>query len=191
MKIRARLLVLVALAFGCSSAENESTPESPGSAGTDAMPAAGGSAGGGDAGSGASAGNAGIAGGGTGNAGSAGDTGMAGAQAGTSTMFEPVGTECATDDDCRLVSDCCRCVSAPKGVTLDVCYASCTQTMCIAEGVSGSDDACVSGRCVLNRSCDRAQVTCDSAPPECEPGMIPSVVDGCYGPCVASTECRD
>jgi hypothetical protein len=191
MKIRARLLVPVALAFGCSSAENESTPEAPGSAGTEATSAAGGSAGSGDAGSGASAGNAGSAGGGSGNTGSAGDTGIAGAQAGTSTMFEPVGTECVTDADCRLVSDCCRCVSAPKGVTLDVCYASCTQTMCIAEGVSGSDDACVSGRCVLNRSCDRAQVTCDSAPPECEPGMIPSVVDDCYGPCVASTECRD
>lgn len=139
-----------------------------------------------------SAGNAGSAEASGGTAGSgSGNAGGAGAQAAGGAPFGPVGSECTTEDDCRLVSDCCRCVAAPKGVTLDVCYASCAETMCITDGISGSARVCVNGRCVLDRSCDRSQVTCTTPPPECEPGMIPSVEGACYGPCIASTECRD
>jgi hypothetical protein len=190
MKTMARTFTLVTLLAACGSPEPGEGTESPGSAGTGA--GAVGSGGSGDAG-GPSAGTAGVGetSGGAAGGGASNSAGSAGNEATAGAPFAPVGSECAVDDDCRLVSDCCRCVAAPKGVTLDVCYASCAQTMCIADGVTGSEKVCVNGRCVLDRSCDRNQVTCDLAPPECEPGMIPSVEGSCYGPCIASTECRD
>jgi len=187
MKTIVRVLSSVTLLVACSSSEPDEigeTFESGGqAAGTGAVITSGGNAGSGDAG-GATAGTAG-GGGSTAGAGSAGTQAVAGAP------FGPTGSECTTSDDCRLVSDCCRCVAAPKGVVLDVCYATCAETMCITEGISGSDRVCVNGRCVLDRSCDRAQIDCDMPPPECEPGMIPTVDGSCFGTCMASTECRD
>jgi hypothetical protein len=189
MKTTARMFTLVTMLAACGSPEPGEGTELPGSAGTAGVAGSGGS---GDAGS-ASAGSAGggETSGGAAGGGASSSAGSAGSEPTAGAPFAPVGSECAVDDDCRLVSDCCRCVAAPKGVTLDVCYASCAQTMCIADGVTGSEKVCVNGRCVLDRSCDRTQVSCDMVPPECEPGMIPSVEGSCYGPCIASTECRD
>jgi hypothetical protein len=189
MKTVARAFALVTLLTACWSSDPSDAGEPSGSAGTGA--GTGGSSGG-DAGN-TSAGTAGISetSGGTAGGGAAGTAGSAGMQATAGAPFAPVGSECTVDDDCRLVSDCCRCVAAPRGVTLDVCYASCTETMCLTGGITGSERVCVNGRCVLDRSCDRSQVSCDMAPPECEPGMIPTVDGACYGPCIASTECRD
>lgn len=186
----ARAFSLVTLLTACWSSEPGDGAESPGSAGSTAQVA--GSGGAGDAGR-ASAGTAGSVetSGGTASGGASGSAGSAGAEPTAGAPFAPVGSECTADDDCRLVSDCCRCVAAPRGVTLDVCYASCAETMCITGGITGSERVCVNGRCVLDRSCDRTQVSCDMAPPECEPGLIPTVEGTCYGPCIASTECRD
>lgn len=187
MKTIARLLTSVTLLVACGSPEPEErgdSSESGGqSAGAGAVSGSSGSAGSGDAGNA----TAGTGGGG----GSSADAGNAGTPAVAGAPFAPMGNECTTSDDCRLVSDCCRCVSAPKGLVLDVCYAACAETMCITEGISGSDDVCVNGRCVLDRSCDRNQIDCDMPPPACEPGMIPTVDDSCFGSCMASTECRD
>lgn len=188
MKTTTHAFVLVTLITACWSSDR-ADPEAPAES-SGAAAGTGGSAGTGDAGSSSTGTGGSDASGGVAGSAAAGSAGNAGSQA-ASAPFGPVGSECTTEDDCRLVSDCCRCVAAPKGVTLDVCYASCAETMCIAGGVTGSERVCVNGRCVLDRSCDRMSVTCDMAPPECEPGTIPSVEDGCYGPCIASTECRD
>jgi hypothetical protein len=69
---------------------------------------------------------------------------------------EPVtgGAECATDEDCKLFDDCCRCTAR------------------------ASDDS--PGAC---------NVTCKSVPPQCDAGLVPSVVGACWGPCVPPEEC--
>ena len=38
-------------------------------------------------------------------------------------------------------------------------------------------------------NCRPADVTCNERPPSCDFGMAPSVVDGCYGRCVAVESC--
>ncbi len=38
-------------------------------------------------------------------------------------------------------------------------------------------------------SCNADLVACDADPPTCAPGNRPSVVDGCWGPCVPSSSC--
>ncbi len=38
--------------------------------------------------------------------------------------------------------------------------------------------------------CDHGKVLCNALPPLCEAGTVPSVVNGCWGPCVLVTECK-
>ena len=38
-------------------------------------------------------------------------------------------------------------------------------------------------------SCDVRRVVCDALPPLCRTGQAPSVVDGCWGPCVQASTC--
>ena len=50
---------------------------------------------------------------------------------------------------------------------------------------------CMYGQCVFSASCNPSQVFCNGIPPECGPGTLPSVVDGCWGGCISSLDCFD
>src|SRR5687768_14486157 len=121
LKTIARAFTIATLLSACGSPEPSEAPESSGAG---AAAATGGNAGN-DAGStnagtaGSSETSGGVAGGGAGGNAGGENAGTAGAPTTAGAPFEPVGSECATEDDCRLVSDCCRCVAAPKGVTRD------------------------------------------------------------------------
>jgi hypothetical protein len=160
---------------------------------------ASGAAGKGGAGSGGSAGKSGGAGGalggaagneggGPGQGGSGEASGSAGA-GGTGATTS--GAECRTADDCMLVSDCCSCRAEAKSSEIAICDAECFVDSCTSEQITDTEVTCSFGRCVLARSCDRSQVTCRAAPPPCDGGTIPSVLAGCWGPCLAPTECRN
>lgn len=97
--------------------------------------------------------------------------------------------ECATDDDCRIVNDCCTCAALPKSVKVPECSAVCVQSACPARGLGQAKTACVANRCVFDLSCDRSQVTCEAPTPTCPAGQLPSVSGPCWGPCVPAQDC--
>jgi len=132
----------------------------------------GGDAGAGVAGSGGGAGAAGI--------GTAGAAGAAGA---------PSGAECVTDDDCMRISDCCACTAEPKDQNNPTCDRFCIEDRCF-DLIITAEAVCAFGRCVFDLSCDGSEATCPALPPDCTAGTVPSVVDGCWGPCIPPTECR-
>jgi hypothetical protein len=154
------------------------TGDGGGSSGTSGS---GNASGGGNAGSGGSIGTTGGAGGSSGNAG-----GGSGNQAGVGGSGGP---ECQTPDDCQLKTDCCTCAAEPKGTPFPTCPAVCAMDACMAMQIVPDDVTCAYGRCVFARSCDLSEVSCDAATPECPQGTIPSVQDGCFGPCLPPTEC--
>jgi hypothetical protein len=43
--------------------------------------------------------------------------------------------------------------------------------------------------CCAPYDCDQAHTLCDRIPPTCDVGQTPSVVNGCYGPCVDNALC--
>jgi hypothetical protein len=49
--------------------------------------------------------------------------------------------------------------------------------------------ACTAMACVELADCDGNNAMCDAIPPSCDTGLVPSVVDGCWGPCVAPEQC--
>ena len=150
---------------------------------------------GGSAGSSPSGGDAGTAptGGVGGDAGST--TGGVGGDAGSTTGGTSGtgggGRECETADDCEMFSDCCNCEAVPKGTALPTCDLLCIQDQCSALQIEPEEVACSFGRCVLDRSCNHALATCDSLPQPCPDGLVRSLTEGCWGPCLPPTECRD
>jgi len=138
---------------------------------------AGGDAGGSMAGSGGA-----VAGmGGIGIAGAAGLAGAAGA---------PSAAECTTAEDCVRFTDCCSCSAEPKNTARPMCDLACIEDACFALGIARDEVTCAFGRCVFDRSCDGNESTCPALPPNCAAGTVPSVLDGCWGPCLPATECR-
>jgi hypothetical protein len=139
-------------------------------------------AGGAGGAAGSSAGGAGGAGGTTGAGGSsAGGAGGAASQA-----------ECTQASDCVLDDGCCSCASVPKGTSVDTCNIACTVSLCASRGITSADVTCVSGRCVLARSCNPNNVTCALAPPSCATGTLPAVMGNCYaGACLPASQCSD
>jgi hypothetical protein len=101
------------------------------------------------------------------------------------------GAECEVAEDCMLIDDCCSCSAAPKSDEITACGAVCIQSACSARGVPGVTAKCVAKRCVLDLSCNALEVTCKAAQPSCGSGQVPSVVEGCWGPCIHATECRE
>lgn len=151
--------------------------------GGDASAGSGGSVDGGSAGQGGVAGAGGSLGGAGGALGGSGGSGsVAGAGGG-------IGAECQTAADCQLVSDCCRCEAEPKGTGVPACELFCVIDQCGSKQIAPEEVACVFGRCVIDRSCDRSRVTCKIAEPVCPEGSVPSVEGSCYGPCLPATEC--
>jgi hypothetical protein len=130
---------------------------------------------GGDAGSAPTGGVAGTT--TTGGAGGAGQGGQGG------------GRECDTADDCVRFSDCCSCMGVPIGSTGPSCDLVCIQSACEAQQITPEDVTCSFGRCVIDRSCNHALATCDETPEPCPNGQVRTIEDGCFGGCLAPTEC--
>ena len=98
--------------------------------------------------------------------------------------------ECETDDDCELSKDCCSCEALPKGTSVPTCRIACGDSNgCEMQGITATA-RCALGRCALSAGCGGRGVTCDEQPPPCAEGHAPIVTpEGCWGPCVPSTEC--
>jgi hypothetical protein len=99
--------------------------------------------------------------------------------------------ECEIDDDCAVWNDCCTCAPLPAKNLPGECERLCIQSACAARGLEGVPAVCRGKRCVFDLSCDASLVTCKLAKPTCEGGMIPSVVETCWGSCIAADECSD
>jgi hypothetical protein len=99
--------------------------------------------------------------------------------------------ECELPDDCQIVETCCGCFPAPVGTEIPECDEICEQSACSARGFSAPVASCRGNRCVFDVSCDRSLVTCRVAEPTCPEGLIPSVHESCWGPCVDPTECAE
>jgi hypothetical protein len=156
------------------------------SAGTSSSGGKGGTPAGG-AGAGGAMGGSGTGGGTGGTSSAGGSSGGGGATGGTTASS----AECDADDDCQLVDNCCSCAADPKDVKSPACNMVCLQSACSARGLQGTSARCVAKRCVLDLSCNAAEVTCKAAQPTCGSGQVPSVKEGCWGPCVDPTECRE
>lgn len=100
--------------------------------------------------------------------------------------------ECSSDDDCRVFSDCCTCAAYPvAGEAPEACPAVCAQGRC--EQYQIDQARCFAGSCILAtpHACSPLPVECDSLPPACPDGTLPSVgADRCWtGDCVPSDLC--
>jgi len=98
--------------------------------------------------------------------------------------------ECAADQDCQVVDDCCTCAALPKSEQKPACSSVCIQSACQARGLAGAKAHCVANRCVFDVTCDRAQVTCEAPTPTCPSSQVPSVSGSCWGPCVPAQDCQ-
>jgi hypothetical protein len=91
-----------------------------------------------------------------------------------------------------MFSDCCNCAAVPQGSSIPGCDLVCITDQCTAQQIDRDEITCSFGRCVVDRSCNHAQATCNSDPEPCPDGQLRSVTEnGCWGPCLATTECRD
>jgi hypothetical protein len=104
----------------------------------------------------------------------------------------PTKAECVVDSDCVLINNCCQCNPAPIGAEVQPCEEACLQSTCDALGLFDVQVACRSGVCEFAEvSCADDPITCDEAMPSCGPEAENSVVDGCWGPCVAPRYCAE
>jgi len=130
--------------------------------------------------------------GGTGS-GAGGLTGGSGGVIGGSGGFRSQWPACESESDCALISTCCTCMVAPVGTPEpEGCTILCETDLCTMHGFSQDDVACQYGSCSVVGSdgrCNAEDVTCASSPPPCPAEYLPSVVDGCWGPCVLQYSC--
>ena len=100
------------------------------------------------------------------------------------------GFTCEVDADCAISGDCCGCAAYnPNQGSPGNCGGMCDQNKCEEWGIEQA--ACVNGECApQGLSCNQALVTCDLVAPECEPGFLPRVWDGCFaGDCLPIGVC--
>lgn len=100
------------------------------------------------------------------------------------------GPECAVDDDCVLVDDCCRCEARPADAPGPLCdMPECFAPACLAGGIGERPTKCVAGRCVLDVDCDASHALCKSLPSPCPAGEVHAIESGCWGACVPAVQC--
>lgn len=107
-----------------------------------------------------------------------------------------MGSECSDSSECRLYTGCaldhgkpyCICTALSGGEQAPASCPECTLDFCAALGAKAA--VCAAGQCVPGYDCSPT-APCNSPPPACQTGMVPSVVDQCWGPCVSATECRE
>lgn len=172
------------MAAGCGGSSTDDNSGSGASAGTGGTSGSGGSTGGagGSSGGGAggTSGSGGATGGAAGSSGSGGATGGMGGGGGAA--------QCTDAAGCTLHSDCCTCQALGPGETVQECPVDCIVDMCTSLGVTQANVACAAGSCVAGIPCASTTI-CNSKPPVCDPGKVPSIKDNCWGPCVPATEC--
>jgi hypothetical protein len=131
--------------------------------------------------------------GGTGGVATGGAGGSGGVESGGTGGAAGTGGACHDASDCTLVTDCCFCVAAPVGTPLPAgCPVFCESPACTAMGFTNDDVDCLYGMCVVpaaEGSCYAESVTCDTPAPDCPDKYWPSVIDGCWGPCVIEQSC--
>jgi hypothetical protein len=143
---------------------------------------------------GADGGSGGLTGGTAGTSGGDGGTGgTVGGSGGTDGGTGGQWPECGSESDCRLISNCCTCMVAPAATPEpEGCDVLCETDLCTALVFGRDDVACERGFCGVVRAdgtCNAENVTCASSPPSCPADYLPSVVDGCWGPCVIQFSC--
>jgi hypothetical protein len=80
-------------------------------------------------------------------------------------------------------------VKQPKGLTPSVPGPEVVELCGDVDCEVGA--TCVFGRCVAHAvDCNTDQIECDAPVPGCQEGQVPSVVAGCFGPCVDVAECN-
>src|SRR5262249_43244225 len=144
---------------------------------------AAGSAAGGASGAAGSGGAGGATGGGaTGGGGRAGAAGSAGApiDAGRDTgASDGGGAPCKIRSECKLVDNCCLgCIAKGTDFPVPPCPLQCLLDPC--QGVGAKGVRCFQGTCALANECDPTAVACDSLPPQCPPGEVPSTMGVCW-----------
>ena len=100
--------------------------------------------------------------------------------------------QCEVDADCNLFSDCCNCAAYPaSGDGPEACPADCALDRCTAHGIESA--SCFAGQCIVAtaHNCSPLAATCDSLPPQCSDGSLPSVGDNqCWtGSCIPAELC--
>jgi hypothetical protein len=101
------------------------------------------------------------------------------------------GMGCVSDDDCTIVDDCCTCAGIHVDDEPPACPIECKATACMSAGL-GQTVHCELGTCQLEEvDCNQMTIVCDSLPPNCEPGFLPSVGNNCWtGNCVPVEACN-
>ncbi len=99
---------------------------------------------------------------------------------------------CEDASDCMLVEDCCNCTTISVGAEPPPCeQVECDQTACDAIGVV-PELQCELGSCEFVPVPCNPSVACDSLPPKCPAGTLPSVneQESCWtGLCVPAEIC--
>jgi hypothetical protein len=97
--------------------------------------------------------------------------------------------ECEKDGDCALLDDCCSCMPLAPGEKAPDCGTDeCFVSACGSKGVSAV--TCAAGQCVLVTDCDDSKVLCESLPPSCPEGEVPTVGGACWsGQCIKASYC--
>jgi hypothetical protein len=115
----------------------------------------------------------------------------AGTESGDSTTAGTVPSmACESDEDCVLVDDCCTCAAVHVDDVQPECPMDCEVSSCTANNIPDITVECRFGSCeFVPLDCNPLLVVCDQAPPECPDGQLPSVVDGCWGPCISTNAC--
>ena len=118
----------------------------------------------------------------TGTAGSASDSGVL-----------PPGDDCETVADCKLNDDCCTCSAYGRTtVPVECSITDCREKACEYGPNVPHELTCYNGHCEFVKvDCDPTHVTCNEAPPVCASLNVPSVIDGCWGPCTLLGACKD
>jgi hypothetical protein len=100
--------------------------------------------------------------------------------------------ECETAEDCTLFSDCCACVAQPRSEAVpSSCGDICAETRCRLNAIDSA--ICFAGQCIVGtaHNCSPLFADCDTPPPECPEGYLPSVANtSCWtGTCVPAELC--
>ncbi|MDC0721298.1 hypothetical protein [Nannocystis bainbridge] len=108
------------------------------------------------------------------------------------TTGEPMGATCEQDSDCQLHTDCCTCDVIAVGEAPPTCdVPECFVDVCSTLDLGPDQPECRFGRCTFPKvTCNPFGVTCNTPPPICAAGTLPSVKDDCWsGQCTPVEAC--
>lgn len=109
------------------------------------------------------------------------------------TTGAPMGATCEQDSDCEIFTDCCTCDVIAVGEQPPACdVPECFVEVCGTYDLGAQQAVCRFGRCTFAKvTCNPSAVTCNTAPPDCAPGTLPSVAGDCWsGKCTPVEACN-